>query len=418
MIIYHQSNLGALAGNHAWYWAGQFLLRPRIAIVTAAAPVLPVGVISLDLTTAMFEEETLDGLLVLLTISHPSLTVPIQVVNNQVDVHRHSIVDSVLDSTANANSAVFTGSPTFVAGINANASGRAVNFEPADHADFGLETEFDLGSFTFEFWIEPETIQGTIAAVYDDNAMIGRDVTATSGFRFGYDKDGRVSFFSSASGGTLDLTSAAGILTAGTSAHLAVAYDLTTTTGRLILNGATIATATGSIVIPVGQSLKLNGTWSGGTNADATYDEFRVWDNSRSDAATLRDLNRRLLGIESGLVGAWSWSDPIKFVGLPFQIQLPSDEAGSPPSARLEIDNISREIVAAIRTATGSAPAVKIEVVRLLDQDAIELTFPLLNLRNVRADVAKVSGDLFSEDLMTDPYPNDKFTPGFFPGLF
>ncbi len=374
--------------------------------------------ISQPLTTALFEEETLDGLLVLLTISHASLSVPIRVVNNQVDVHRHSTIDSTADSTDNNNIAVFTGSPTYVAGININASGRALNFEPADHADFGSGTEFDLGSFTLEFWIKPETMQGSVATVYNDNAMVGRDVASTSGFRFGYDKDGRVSFFSSASGGALDLTSAAGILTAGTSAHLAVAYDLATTTGRLVLNGATVATATGSIVTPVGQSLKLNGTWAGGTNADATYDEFRIWNGSRSDAAILRDLNRRLLGNESGLVGAWTWSDPITFVGLPFQIQLPSDEAGSPPSARLEIDNTSREITSAIRAATGTAPAVQIDVVRLLDQDALELTFPSLNLRNVRATVAKITGDLFSEDLMIATYPNDRFTPGYFPGLF
>lgn len=374
--------------------------------------------ISPDLTTAMFEEETLDGLLVLLTINHSSLSNPIQVVNSKVDVHRHDVVDSAADSTINANTASFTGSPTYVTGIIASTAGKALNFEPADHADFGSGTEFDLGSFTLEFWVEPETLQGSIATVYDDNAMIGRDVAGVSGFRFGYDKDGRVSFFSSASGGTLDLTSATGILSAGTSAHLAVTYDLATTTGRLLLNGATIATATGSIIIPTGQTLKLNGTWAGGTNADATYDEFRVWSSARSDAATLRDLNRRLLGNETNLVGNWSWSTSIPFIGLPFSIQLPTDEAGSPPSSRLEIDNISLEITAAIRSATGSPPTVQIDVVRILDQDAVELTFPLLKLRNVRANVGKVTGDLFSEDLQIEPYPNDKFVPGYFPGLF
>ncbi len=374
--------------------------------------------VSADLTTAMFEEETLDGLLVLLTIDHPSLSTPIQVVNSKVDVHRHDVADSALDSNANANTAVFTGSPTYVTGITASAAGKALNFEPADHADFGSGTEFDLGSFMLEFWIEPETLQGSVADTYDDNAMIGRDVAATSGFRFGYDKDGKVSFFSSASGGSLDLTSASGILTAGVSAHLAVAYDLATTTGRLLLNGATIATATGAIVIPVGQTLKLNGTWAGGTNADATYDEFRIWNNARSDAATLRDLNRRLLGNEIGLVGNWSWSAPISFIGLPFTIRLPSDEAGSPPSSRLEIDNVSLEITAAIRNAVSSPPTVQIDVVRVLDQDAVELTFPLLKLRNVRANVGRVTGDLFSEDLQIEPYPNDRFVPGYFPGLF
>ena len=185
-----------------------------------------------------------------------------------------------------------------------------------------------------------------------------------------------------------------------------------------MLNGAEVATAVGAIVIPAGETLKLNGTWAGGINADATYGEFRVWDHVRSDPIIRRDLNRRILGTETGLVGAWSWSEPIKFVGLPFQIQLPTDEPGSPPSARLSIDNISREIAAAVRNAVGTPPTVQIDVVRLLDQDAVELTFPLLKLRNVRADVGKVTGDLFSEDLQTAAYPADRFTPGYFPGLF
>lgn len=366
----------------------------------------------------MFEEETADGLLVVLTITHNSLPSPIRIANNITETHRHSTVDSADDSSNNANTAIFTGSPTYVTGITVSGAGNALNFEPADHADFGSGVEFDLGSFSIEFWIEPEAMQGTVAETYDDNAMVGRDVAGVSGFRFGYDKDGRVSFFSSASGGTLDLTSAAGILSAGVAAHLSVTYDLATATGRLVLNGATIATATGTIVIPVGQTLKLNGTWAGGTNADATYDEVHIWGNARSDAAILRDLNRRLLGTESGLVGAWSWSDPIIFVGIPFQIILPTDEAGSPPSSRLSIDNTSREITTAIRLATGAPPAVQIDVVRLFDQDAVELTFPSLNLRNVRVDVGKILGDLFSEDLQTTPYPADRFTPGAFPGMF
>ena len=239
--------------------------------------------------TAMFDEETADGLLVLLTITHPDLAVPIRIVNNMTNIHQHDAVGNQADRTVNANAAVFTGAPTFVAGINDNATGQALNCESADHADFGAGTEFDLGSFTLEFFIEPEALQGTVADTFDDNAMIGRDVATTNGYRLGYDKDGKVSFFSTASGGTLTLDSPAGILSAGVAAHLAITYDLATLTARMVLNGATIATATGAIVIPVGETLKLNGTWAGGTNADATYDEFRIWNLARSDAAILRD---------------------------------------------------------------------------------------------------------------------------------
>lgn len=36
MIIYHQSNVAAFAGNYTFYWMGQPLLQSRISVTTAA----------------------------------------------------------------------------------------------------------------------------------------------------------------------------------------------------------------------------------------------------------------------------------------------------------------------------------------------------------------------------------------------
>lgn len=105
------------------------------------------------------------------------------------------------------------------------------------------------------------------------------------------------------------------------------------------------------------------------------------------------------------------------FTAFPFEILLPSDEPDSPPNAQLTIDNVSREIGQAIRTIS-SAAAVLIEVIRLKSLDTVELSFPSLNLRNVRFDAGKVTGDLTSEDLQIEPYPADTFNPSFFPGMF
>lgn len=368
--------------------------------------------ISQTLTTAMFEEETLDGLLVLLTINHSTFTVPIRVVHNQENIHRHDTVNSLADHTANANIAVFTGSPTFVTGLSSNGAGKAVNFEPADHASFGSGTEFDLGSFTFEFWLEPEALDAV-------RVLMVREVASTKGYQITVDTSGELTFKTTSSGGTLSLvTATAPLAVLGTAVHVAFTYDLASTTGRIVINGATVKSGSGALIVPDGQDFRINGTLGGSSGFDGTYDEFRVWNFARSDAVILRDLNRRNLGTEAGLVGYWPWSGFTEFVGLPFEIILPADEAGSPPSAKLGIDNVSTEITAAIRLATGTPPTVQIDVVRILDNDAVELTFPPLKLRNVRANVAKVTGDLFSEDLQTEPFPADNFTPGAFPGLF
>lgn len=105
------------------------------------------------------------------------------------------------------------------------------------------------------------------------------------------------------------------------------------------------------------------------------------------------------------------------FTAFPFDLILPTSSSDSPPKAQLTIDNVSREIGQAIRTVS-SAPTVLIEVVRINDFDAVELSFPTLKMRNVRFDVSKVTGDIVSEDLQFEPYPVFTFSPAHFPGIF
>lgn len=106
-----------------------------------------------------------------------------------------------------------------------------------------------------------------------------------------------------------------------------------------------------------------------------------------------------------------------EFLPYPFDITLPTDDPDSPPRARLAIDNVSLELTQAIRSIQGAA-AVLIEVVQLNDPDSVQLAFPELALRNVRWDASRLTGDLVSEDLQTEPWPALSFTPAHFPGLF
>jgi len=105
------------------------------------------------------------------------------------------------------------------------------------------------------------------------------------------------------------------------------------------------------------------------------------------------------------------------FTAFPFNLILPTNEPDSPSRAQLTIDNVSREILLAVREIT-SAPTVTIQVVRLSDPNEIELSLPPMRMINVRADFAKVTGDLVSEDLQLEPYPAYTFSPAHFPGLF
>lgn len=105
------------------------------------------------------------------------------------------------------------------------------------------------------------------------------------------------------------------------------------------------------------------------------------------------------------------------YVAFPFEVILPDDVDDRPPRAKLRIDNISREIVLAIRTIS-SAPRVTIRIVMAETPDVVEAEFLDFHLSNITYDQLTVEGDLTLEEFIGEPYPARVFSPTDFPGLF
>jgi hypothetical protein len=105
------------------------------------------------------------------------------------------------------------------------------------------------------------------------------------------------------------------------------------------------------------------------------------------------------------------------YVAFPFEIALPDDTDENTPTARLTIDNVSREIVRAVRIVTGPVN-VNIKVVLGSDPDTVEAEFPDFQLRDVKYNVLTVEGQLNIERFAQEPFPAGKFDPARFPGLF
>ena len=110
-------------------------------------------------------------------------------------------------------------------------------------------------------------------------------------------------------------------------------------------------------------------------------------------------------------------SNGIEYTFLPFEIVLPGEDEDSPPVSKVRIDNITREIVTAVRTIR-DAPNVTISIVMSSDPDTEEVSISGFQLNNVRADAFTVEGDLTTERLDVEPFPSGRFTPALFPGLF
>lgn len=105
------------------------------------------------------------------------------------------------------------------------------------------------------------------------------------------------------------------------------------------------------------------------------------------------------------------------FFAYPFEVVLPDDVDDRPPRAKLRIDNISQEIVLAVRTIS-SAPFVTIQIVMVSSPNTIEAEFPDFLLSNITYDQLTVEGDLTLEEFIGEPYPARVFSPADFPGLF
>jgi hypothetical protein len=105
------------------------------------------------------------------------------------------------------------------------------------------------------------------------------------------------------------------------------------------------------------------------------------------------------------------------FVYCPVSITLPDDTDDTISSATIEVDNVDRSIMAAIRTIT-SPPTVTIKIVLASTPNTIEASFDNFKLSSVDADAMTISGKLSLGNFLGEPYPGGSMLPSNFPGLF
>lgn len=105
------------------------------------------------------------------------------------------------------------------------------------------------------------------------------------------------------------------------------------------------------------------------------------------------------------------------YLYLPFQLTLPQEQDQSPPSARVVIENVGRDLVPLLRS-TSTPAQVTIEILLASDLETVEVTFPTLDLAQADYDAGQATLDLVVDYLANEPYPAGNFDPSGFPGLF
>lgn len=120
--------------------------------------------------------------------------------------------------------------------------------------------------------------------------------------------------------------------------------------------------------------------------------------------------------LSSGSLGTTSNGND--YVQFPFELILQEQSDNLLTRAKLKIDNISREIIQAIRTAANEPPKVTIQIVLASDPDTVEMEIPNLKLNNVTANALTVEGELQSSIIQAEKYPSNTVNQALFPGVF
>ena len=110
-------------------------------------------------------------------------------------------------------------------------------------------------------------------------------------------------------------------------------------------------------------------------------------------------------------------SNGIEFLYLPFDVTLPRDDRTGTVSAKLRIENVSRQIIGSARSVRNPVN-VCIQCVLSRDVDSIEMEFNYFKLNNVVYDGFMIEGNLTLDYWGLEPWPQGRFTPSGFPGMF
>lgn len=124
------------------------------------------------------------------------------------------------------------------------------------------------------------------------------------------------------------------------------------------------------------------------------------------------DLKDTLSNGSKGII-----SQTREFIFFPFELIPPGEDGERVPTGKLRMDNVSREIILAVREIS-SPVDVTIEIVRVSDPDTIEVLISGFQLRNIRGDALTVEGELSTTQFDLEPFPSGRFTASSFPGLF
>jgi hypothetical protein len=106
-----------------------------------------------------------------------------------------------------------------------------------------------------------------------------------------------------------------------------------------------------------------------------------------------------------------------QYLYMPMQVTWPDDTDETITQARIQIDNVNKDILMAVREMD-EAPQVTMQVVLASSPNTVEAEANNLELQDVDGDALAVSAVLTRRHFFGEPYPGISMLPGNCPGMF
>jgi hypothetical protein len=111
-------------------------------------------------------------------------------------------------------------------------------------------------------------------------------------------------------------------------------------------------------------------------------------------------------------------SNSKNYLFIPFELSLPQEERDQVPQCTLTINDVTQYLTEIIREQFEIVPRVKLELVLSKTPNVVEVTFDGLYVTNISYNKDQVILTLEMIDFSKEPFPQHRFVPQYFPGLF
>ncbi|WP_316172407.1 DUF1833 family protein [Bradyrhizobium sp. SZCCHNRI2049] len=137
------------------------------------------------------------------------------------------------------------------------------------------------------------------------------------------------------------------------------------------------------------------------------YVTLEIWQSSFDAPARVvaNVADDMTFGIEPG--AARNPGETVTFIACPFTAEYPEQREGQPPSSRITIDNVARELVPKIRAAQAVREYITVIYREYLGSDLTEPAYgPVeFELRTVEMTGTKLTGTVMVKNLMNRRFP-------------